>query len=352
MRRVSLVVAGLLAVAIGAPGLAQNPKNVNKEEVAFKTIDGVMLKGTFYPSSKGSNSPVVMFLHKLNGNRTQGDWETLATALQAKGFAVLTFDFRGHGGSTTVDPKSFWSFPHNQQHVAGFNPNATNPKKKIEFKDFKTAYAPYLANDIAAARHDLDNRNDNGQCNSSNLFIIGAEEGAALGFFWIITEYYRPAIYKNFGFGGPSAVNDDPAAEDIGGAIWLSMRRNPGFASGSVVPSYLQLVQPTPLRDKIQMWFAAGSKDQRAVDDANFMYDKVLNADKKKDKLPLTSKKTIEGTNLRGISLVGKDLATESLIIQFLDQALKMRPNQAQKKRNASEFKPHPINPMSYGFGQ
>jgi pimeloyl-ACP methyl ester carboxylesterase len=352
MKRIVLALAaGLLAVAVAAPGRAQNPpKNVNKEEVAFKTIDGVMLKGTFYPSNKGSNAPVVMVLHKLGGNRTQGDWESLAVKLQDKGFAVLTFDFRGHGGSTTIDTKVFWNYPHNQNLVGGYN--AANPKKSIAFKDFRNGYIPYLANDIAAARHDLDNRNDNGQCNSSNLFIIGAEEGAALGFFWTITEYYRPAIYKDinvFGARLGGVINDSPAAEDIGGAIWLSIKRNPpGF--GSV--SYLQLVTPTPLRDQIQMWFAAGAKDQRGVEESSYMYDRVLNADKKKDKLPLTSKKTIEGTNLRGVSLIGKDLPTDNLIMQFLEQALKMRPNQAQKKRNASEFKPYPINPSNFGFGQ
>jgi pimeloyl-ACP methyl ester carboxylesterase len=357
MKRSSLALAaGLLALAVTAPGFAQNPpKMVNKEEVGFKTIDGVMLKGTFYPSSKGANSPVVLFLHKLGGNRTQGDWESLAISLQAKGYAVMTFDFRGHGASTTLaDPKAFWSGRHNQQYVAGYVQGATNPKKKIEFKDFnKSLYVPYLVNDIAAARHDLDNRNDNAQCNTSNLFIIGAEEGAALGFFWIISEYYRPAIYKDVNILGVAGgvVNNAPAAEDVGGAVWLSMRKNPGIGTASITFPYSQWVTPTPLRDQIQMWFAAGAKDQRGVDDAASMYDKILNADKRKDKLPLTSKKPIEGTNLRGVNLLGKkELPTDELIEKFLEQALKMRPNQAQKKRNASEFKPYPIDPTQYGF--
>ena len=53
-----------------------------------------------------------MFLHKLGGNRTQGDWESLAISLQAKGYAIMTFDFRGHGDSGPLDTGFAWSLLH------------------------------------------------------------------------------------------------------------------------------------------------------------------------------------------------------------------------------------------------
>jgi hypothetical protein len=49
--------------------------------------------------------------------------------------------------------------------------------------------------------------------------------------------------------------------------------------------------------------------------------------------------------------LIGKkELPTDALIEKFLESAVKMRPNQSQKKRNASEFKPAYIDPPFFGF--
>src|SRR5262249_50838040 len=202
-------------------------------------------------------------------------------------------------------------------------------------------------------------RNDNGQCNSSNIVVIGAESGATLGFAWIVAEYYRPQIYKQgnlFQFGGPP-VNQDPAGDDIAGAVWLSYRRSAGFGpTGATITfpydHWLQTGGLTPVRDNVQMWFAHGSKDdKKGPTDAAYMYKNILDAEKKKDKLPLTSKLPLDGTALRGVALLGKkELPTEDRIEQFIEKAVKMRPNQAQKKRNASEFKPVFIDPVQLGF--
>jgi pimeloyl-ACP methyl ester carboxylesterase len=366
----ALAMGGLLLGT--APGLAQNKdkekekpaekpavdqSKINKEGVSFKTCDGVLLKGTFYPSDKGGSSPAILMLPNLGSKRTDGDWEGLALRLQKKGYACLIFDWRGHGDSTQiVEPKVFWNYPYNQTYLKTYDPN----KKNLSIKDFKVGYIPYLLNDIAAARYDLDNRNDNGQCNTSNIILIGAESGASLGFAWIMAEFYRPQIYKQgnlFQFGG-APVNQDPAGDDIAGAIWLSYRRHPGFTAASStsidVPYGFWLSWPglTAVRDNVQMWFAQGSKDdKKGPADAQYMYKTILNAEKKKDKLPLTSMLPIEGTALRGVALLGKkELPTEDRIEQFIDKAVKMRPNQAQKKRNASEYKPIFIDPSGLGY--
>jgi pimeloyl-ACP methyl ester carboxylesterase len=356
-RAVAAVAIGLMGL-VAAPSQAQDAQVV-KEDISFKTFDGVLIKGTFYPSQKGGPAPVVMFLHKLGGNRTQDGWEGLAAKLQKKGYAVLAFDFRGHGASTEiVEPALFWSRPHNINYLT----KVDSKKKFLSFTEFRQGYIPYLVNDIAAARHDLDNRNDTGSCNTSNIVLIGAEEGAALGFFWAVTEFHRSQIYK----GGnllqvePGVANTDVAGEDIAGAIWLSFRRSPGLkadrdfnfpyarwmATNSAGNSFI-----TPLRDRIPMWFAAGASDAKGKADAHYMYDTVLHADKAKQKLELTSKKEVPGTNLRGVSLLGeKTLNTDDLIEKFIDIAVKKRPNQAPLKRNASAYKPPWIEPSKFGF--
>jgi len=358
-RVVAAVALGLIGL-VAAPSQAQdNMKPTVKEDISFKTFDGVLLKGTFYPNQKGGGAaPVVMFLHKLGGSRTQDGWEGLANKLQYKGYAVLAFDFRGHGASTIIEePSIFWSKAYNQTYLS--KPDVK--KKSIAFTDFKLGYIPYLVNDIAAARHDLDKRNDTGQCNTSNIIVIGAEEGATLGFFWIVTEFYRSQIYKTqnlFQF-ERGVVNTDVAGEDIAGAIWLSYRKSPGMKAESAgLPFPYERWMATNsagnssisvLRDRIPMWFAAGASDAKGKADAHYMYDNVLHADKAKQKLELTSKKEVPGTNLRGVSLLGeKALNTDELIEKFIDIAVKKRPNQAPLKRNASDYKPTWIDPTGF----
>jgi dienelactone hydrolase len=64
-------------------------------EVSFKAADGFALMGTFYPVEKGG--PAILLLHQCNADRRI--YEQLATMLNAAGYNVLAFDFRGFGGS-------------------------------------------------------------------------------------------------------------------------------------------------------------------------------------------------------------------------------------------------------------
>src|SRR5258708_38977568 len=104
--------------------------------------------------------------------------------------------------------------------------NLNTKKKVLKYSDFKAGYLPCLVNDIVAARYDLDNRNDNGQCNMSNIIVIGAEDGAALGLFWMATEFARPAVYQKKNFFRIDPGNTTPAADDLAGAIWLSFSKS------------------------------------------------------------------------------------------------------------------------------
>src|SRR5262249_23029334 len=152
------------------------------EEVQFETVDKVDLRGTFYPSSKPKAACVIL-LHKIGGNRQQNGWDSLAQELQ-KEFAVLSLHFRGHRDSTGISPE-FWRNPDNQVL------KGAGRAQKISFKDFPPAYFPMLANDVAAAKRYLDRQNDAAACNSSNVIVIGAEDGAAIGALWIASEWQR-----------------------------------------------------------------------------------------------------------------------------------------------------------------
>ena len=64
-------------------------------DVLFKMADGVVIKGTFYPSAASNPAPAVLLLHQYNGNRRQ--WDPFTVVLAANGYNVLAIDQRGFG---------------------------------------------------------------------------------------------------------------------------------------------------------------------------------------------------------------------------------------------------------------
>jgi pimeloyl-ACP methyl ester carboxylesterase len=63
--------------------------------VLFDAEDGLVLHGRVYGEKTGTTA--VILAHELD--RNQNVWSRLAEHLAARGFQVLTFDFRGHGES-------------------------------------------------------------------------------------------------------------------------------------------------------------------------------------------------------------------------------------------------------------
>ena len=83
------------------------------EDVDFKSQDGLELKGWWIPAvaSGHTSSPAIILLHPMFGNRqgftarhgslrrlrTDVDLIKVARGFHQAGYAVLMFDFRGHG---------------------------------------------------------------------------------------------------------------------------------------------------------------------------------------------------------------------------------------------------------------
>jgi pimeloyl-ACP methyl ester carboxylesterase len=315
-----------MLVSIIATALLMNPSPGWSEEVQFDTADKVELHGTFFPSSK-AKAPCVILLHGLKGNRDQNGWKELAQVL-SKDFAVLSFDFRGHGDSTNVD-SMFWNGSNNMIKGAARKPN------KITHKDFPPNYLPVLANDVTAAKRYLDRQNDAGACNSSNVIIIGAEEGAAIGALWMYAEWLHPRMIKNM-FGG---LTPDPTGkvegEDIAAAIWLSIPKTLG---GADVGYYLRGPN-NKIRDKVPMVFFYGDKDQKANAAANALLAELKRSGKEKLEFTRTRAKN---TNLSGAALLGKkSLGTEEEISTYLvDNVMPKRGAKAWVQRDPEKGPP------------
>jgi uncharacterized protein len=78
------------------------------ERVTFPTADGLTLHGWFFPArSSVSSEPSHFTIVVFNGNAGNRSYRApLAVALQARGHAVLLFDYRGYGGNPGTPTES------------------------------------------------------------------------------------------------------------------------------------------------------------------------------------------------------------------------------------------------------
>jgi len=67
------------------------------EEVSFRTVDGIELVATLAQPAGSERPPVVVFCHEFGSDRRSAG--LYAGWLLGAGYAVLAFDFRGHGDS-------------------------------------------------------------------------------------------------------------------------------------------------------------------------------------------------------------------------------------------------------------
>lgn len=363
---------GLTVTSESSLAVAQ-PKPPAEETIP--TADGVKLRGLFHRSPKGGpNDPVVLFLYPpgLDRSMTKGDWEGLANRLNEEGFHVFRFDWRGHGKSTDIlDPAGnmtdpfagFWSNrvtgPYNQRYIRGSNKKPL--KNDLFVKEFSPAYFPLYVEDLAAVRAHLDQKNDQGDLNSSSIYVIGSEEAATLGLLWMTAEWQRPGIHPVFGGGDryrvvptPNILIDPEAGRDIAGAIWLSGARPSNVPSISVTHPQNWIKMALKVRDNNPMLMLYGEKDFKGKSAATYFYDDVLVAEGDKrlgvKKLEQTFVREVKGTNLRGVGLLGKntELKTEDTIMAYLKQLQKERVSITVKKRGY--VGPYYIDMRSFGL--
>src|SRR6266852_5397654 len=133
MRRFMLPLSFGLALCLlaGGPLPSARAQGMPKpEKVHFTTVDQVELHGTYWASTKMRKAPTVLLLHKLGGKSHEDGWDRLAGKLQQEGCAVLSFDFRGHGDSTSV-AADFWKYRFNAMGLKCFKPGALKQPESI-----------------------------------------------------------------------------------------------------------------------------------------------------------------------------------------------------------------------------
>ena len=233
---------GAMACAIGAArGAGEKYKTYE-----FVSADGVKLEGNLWSNAGAANKKdaTVLLLHNFNdkngGSSRDEGWDQLGDKLLDQGYSVFSFDFRGFGGSTKVDPEKFWDLRRNPQNQYIQGHNTVPLADTIDHAKFEHAYYPYLANDVQAAKAFLDRRNDSGEVNTSSLFVIGAGEGATVGALWMASQWHLQKA--DLGPLGALIIDpktgrfsfQEPEGKDQAGAIWLSI--SPTLAGAPLIP--------------------------------------------------------------------------------------------------------------------
>ncbi|QGJ69756.1 Alpha/beta fold hydrolase [Planctomycetales bacterium 10988] len=172
-RRVLL--GSLLAVLLASPLFAQDDREEmpDPEPISLTTLDGVLLRATYYAPAKPSKNVVPLILvHQLGGSKS--DFEQLAVVLQRAGHSAVAVDLRGHGGSTQA-----------------VNGNAT-----LDWKDFRTAnsFTRMIQNDLEAVKAFLMKKNNEGVINIEKLGIIAAGEGCSVALNWAAQDWSWPVL--------------------------------------------------------------------------------------------------------------------------------------------------------------
>jgi alpha-beta hydrolase superfamily lysophospholipase len=322
----ALAAGGLLAalVLLSPSGRAQTQGDM-PEKVKFTSVDGVELHGTFYGSSKNDSAPAVLIVHAIGDSSRRKEYDNLARTLQGSGYAVLTFDLRGHGQSKSVDKDEFWSQKYkNYTFVAG----ASARKESIEFRDIDKRFYSVFVNDLAAAKAFLDRKNDAKKCNSSSMIVIGADSGATLGAIWINSEWARyKLIPPAAGFGQPQPDLKNPEGKNVICGIWLSITPDLGTRK---VP--LASVLFTAAKEKkVPMVFLYNS---------DFSIDKstavtLVKGIKGKDKtnFELTAASPVKaGGKLTGRELLNPALETDKAIAAYLPKVIEDKGNEWQEQ--------------------
>lgn len=351
-----LMAAGLLALCFGLAAVAHGQtktkdaaKTVDRSRqiVPITTIDGVNLVGTYYPSQDptgirvSKESPCVILLHKFGSDRSKGDWDKLAKELQVKGYCVISFDFRGHGESRSVEP-NFWKVGINNELVT-----KRPDKTRIDaVKDFKPGYLPWMVNDILAVRKFLEVKNDSAELNINSMFLIGAQEGASLGMLFTATEWIRQ--YTTGFTALQTAGVTHLGGQDIAGCVWLSLVQRPNNIHFDM-NAWVRNTQP--MRERTPFYLLYGERDRGAAQTAEGVFG-ILTGGRQKNRL--TQKYDVKQTDLAGQALLGQPaLGVDAKIIDFLEKVL------ADRKAIPWGVVDHDKNPLAivpglkqYGFSK
>lgn len=344
---IALLLGGLGSTAPAQPAkTAKKDADPTKVPVPLPTADQAELSGNFYRSPTSSrDTPCVIIVHDRGKDSSRVECEELARTLQRGGYAVLTFDLRGHGKSLSVS-SGFWN-PQFANLRSGFRGTGLAKTTSIAAADFKPNYWPWLVHDLAAARRYLDQRNDAGELNSGSIIVIGVGEGANLGMLWVATEFERSYLT---GF-VPLKSQGTPrlGGDDIAGCVWVSAVSRPKEGGVYNFDSWLRNVQG--LRDKVPMGFVYGGNDAAAKRDAELWMRTLKHVGGGRENPKPNRLIEIKGTELSGHNLLASSsFDVPAKILAYCDDIMKARKAVVWEKKEPDTNPVQLVNVSRFGF--
>jgi len=173
-----LAAASVLSLLVAWAGVAPaqtkaaaKPKIPRPEELEWETRDGVILKATYLPGTRGKDTVPIILLHGYQGSRN--DYAGFARFLQMQGHAVVVPDLRGHGDSVEVK----------------------NETRKLEASTMPVIHFPRMVTvDMEKVKSFLMEKNNAGELNIEKLCVVGSRMGAVVATVWALQDWSWPKL--------------------------------------------------------------------------------------------------------------------------------------------------------------
>lgn len=319
-----LVAAAVVLMAVGLPALAQSPpakgkgtrgksakgaapqkkappnaadplagraveKEKEKEKDKAGTFhyklkiqsDDVSLAASYYPGKTDTTTPVVLLVHEKD--RSSKDFEdpiaelkgkSFAEHLQGLGYAVLSFDLRGHGA---------------------------NSRRSMGDREWQE-----MVDDLQSAYHFLLDRHNRAELNLAKLGVVALGEGANLTAAWA----YLP--------GG--AVSHEGRVTDLAGLVLISPLPS---GSGFGFPTLMNSLAP-----RIPIMLLAGERDGPSHG--------VVKRVRATVEKPRQNRVDLFPSSLHGYKLLRLEPKATAVIERFLESTVKLKATEWEPRYNLS----------------
>src|SRR5262249_28761492 len=155
----------------------------------------------------------------------------------------------------------------------------------------------------------LDRQNDQKQCSTSSVIVIGAGQSAALGALWMQSETRR-AKDKNASILGGVPMLGEPESKDLAAGVWLTA----GTAMGTGNAPWNTFTKDIPRENKVPMAFVYGGGDKKAAE-----FAKSYSVKSGKDKEAGYPRAVpVSNVSTAGHRLLGKGEESEKVILDTL----------------------------------
>ena len=205
----------LLVVCVQAAGTdcsAATTENGNTDDYILTATDDWPIHVTYYQSSKGKESPIVVLLTAANGDPksavTRHIWKEMATYLQKRDFAVLAVDLRKHGDSLRPEK------------------GPTAKRQKILSVDYRNM----VVGDMEAVKAFLLERHEAGELNIRKLAIVSSGASCLVGAAFALNDWNKRPWQD-----AAQLTDRTPRGQDVRAIVMFSPRRTRGFNSTKIL---------------------------------------------------------------------------------------------------------------------